>query len=489
MKYKLSEIFDVEKNKRMMDSFYNLVGIGSAIIDLEGDVLIGVGWQKICTDFHRVNDITCKKCIESDTELANELNKGKKFSLYQCKNGMWDAASPLIIEGEHIANAFVGQFLLESPDEEFFRNQAKEVGFNEEEYLKALKDVPIVPKQRVPAIMEFLVSFAETASTMGLNQIRLKESEKELLQHHENLEKMVEERTAELKESRAQIQNILDTSPVGVAFSTKGIIHFANPRFIETFGVEIGSKSPDLYVIPEERDLLIKKLTDEGRVDNYELQFYNKNREIREMMVTYLPLNYEGEDGILGWLVDITERKAAEIEISIAKDNAEYAADIARLGHWEFDLKTLEFTVNDQVLSLLNTSIEEEGGNIISMDEYLEKFTHPDDRDLLRDQIQSAIKSTEESSFQFEYRAITKDGKIQNVFAKYRIKLDNKNKPYKISGIHLDITERKKAEETLRESEERISLATKAANVGLWDINVKTGELYFSELWMSMLGY
>jgi two-component system, sensor histidine kinase and response regulator len=180
MEYKLAELFDVEKNKRLMESFHGVVGIGSAIIDLEGEVLIGVGWQDICTGFHRINTDTCKRCIESDTELANQLQQGTKFSLYKCKNGMTDAASPIIIEGEHVANAFIGQFLLESPDVEFFKSQAAEFGFDEQNYLSALGKVPIIPEDRVAPIMDFLVSLAENATAMGLEKLRQNQIEQDL---------------------------------------------------------------------------------------------------------------------------------------------------------------------------------------------------------------------------------------------------------------------------------------------------------------------
>jgi PAS domain S-box-containing protein len=67
--------------------------------------------------------------------------------------------------------------------------------------------------------------------------------------------------------------------------------------------------------------------------------------------------------------------------------------------------------------------------------------------------------------------------------------LDANGVPYAICGIATDITERKRAEIALRESQERLALVIQGSSDGIWDWDVTTNEVYFSTRWKSMLGY
>jgi len=170
----LSDIIDAPAIQKMMDDFHKFACIPMAVIDVKGKVLVGVGWQDICTKFHRAHPETCRNCVESDTQLSAGVAPGE-YRLYKCKNNMWDVATPIIVGGKHVGNVFSGQFFFsdESPDRELFRQQAGRYGFPESEYLAALDRVPRLSRAQVDAAMGFFLKLAHNISRMSWNNIQL----------------------------------------------------------------------------------------------------------------------------------------------------------------------------------------------------------------------------------------------------------------------------------------------------------------------------
>jgi len=224
----LSDIIDTEQLRSMMDDFYQLTGLLGAILDLSGNILVAVGWQDICTKFHRCHPDTLKNCIESDTILTNGVQPGT-FKHYRCKNNMWDMVTPLQIGGRHVGNVFIGQFFYddEKPDVDLFRKQARQHGFDEAEYLAALDRVPRFSHEVVAAGMQFYAKLASMISSLSFSTIQ----QARLLAERK-------QREAALQESEMKFKALADTSPVAIYMSTgtEQKADYINPTFINLFG-------------------------------------------------------------------------------------------------------------------------------------------------------------------------------------------------------------------------------------------------------------
>ena len=175
MKHDLRDLIDIEKLQELTDELYKATGIPSSLITTDGEILTGSGWQRICTDFHRRHPQIEKECIKSDTTLHERMAGGEPFAIYRCPRGLVDACSPLVIDGEHLANIFCGQVLTEEPDastEQFFRAQARKFGLDEEEYIAAFREVPVFPPDRFQGALSFLATLSQSIADMGLARKR-----------------------------------------------------------------------------------------------------------------------------------------------------------------------------------------------------------------------------------------------------------------------------------------------------------------------------
>lgn len=201
-KINVSSVLDLESLAQIFESYHELTGAAVGLIEPGGKILISYGWQRACADFHRKNEITCQRCRQSDSTLAGDLNQGKEYNLYRCQNGLVDVATPIKINGIHVANVFTGQFLLEEPDLEFFARQAQEVGFDEEEYLDAIREVPVFSEAEIKQHLNFLCKLPTVIAKMGLVNLELQSANQELLKHRENLEELIKNRTQELQRAK-----------------------------------------------------------------------------------------------------------------------------------------------------------------------------------------------------------------------------------------------------------------------------------------------
>lgn len=191
MEYKFTDLIDIDELKSLLESFTTATGFVTAILDLQGQILTANGWTDICTKFHRVHPLTSKKCTESDTIITAQLHKGERYNIYKCKNGLIDVAVPIIIDGIHMGNLFTGQLLLEEPDLEFFRKQAKEFGFDESLYFEALNKTPVFSEDEIQKTMGFLLKLTKMIGNLGLAQKQQLERNNRLVDVNSKLEEEI----------------------------------------------------------------------------------------------------------------------------------------------------------------------------------------------------------------------------------------------------------------------------------------------------------
>ncbi len=213
MKAHILDLIDIEKVNTLLEGFNKLTGFVTAILDLEGNVISQSGWRTMCTDFHRRHPETSQRCRISDTVLAGKMAGGETYHSYQCLNGLVDVAVPLVVQGEHLANLFSGQFFLETPDEAFFREQSRRYGFDEAAYLESMRNIPIVKEDQVRVAMDFLLNMTGLISVMAYQKLELKElngkiaaNEEKLHELNADLESKVQQRTAQLEETNRELE-------------------------------------------------------------------------------------------------------------------------------------------------------------------------------------------------------------------------------------------------------------------------------------------
>lgn len=327
----LSELLDIPVFQNLADSFLKLTGLPTAILDLKGNVLIASEWQKICTDFHRKHPVTASRCLESDTRLASQLTEGEKYHIYQCKNGLIDVAAPIFIENIHAGNLFVGQFLFEKPDLDFFTKQAETFGFDKAQYLGAVANVPILSEDDLENALEYLTNLTILIGSAGLDKKRLFDLNK-------NLEKQVHDRTMSLKRTEHFSESLISGLPgVMYVFDQSGRFKSWNQNFEKVSGYsknEILKMNPLDFIATEDKQRVreaIDQVFQEGKAI-VEARFSTISGETIPYLFTGFKYTQEDINHVIGVGLDISERVKSETEkANLIKKLQEALAEVKQL--------------------------------------------------------------------------------------------------------------------------------------------------------------
>lgn len=333
-----------------------------------------------------------------------------------------------------------------------------------------------------------------TSKSQNKKEITIKESEKSTDQ------KRMDE---SLATERSFLRQVIDTVPAFICVKTEaGPYALANKSLAKAYGTIVsgveGKSDLDFSPTPEEAAAF--------RKDDLEVIHSQKTKTIAEEMITYA-------DGTVHWLsttkipvidpdgscskvlavaMDITELRnhREHLQELVEKRTTELTASqaslieaqaVARMGSWEYDAIGDGIKGSEEFYRLFDVAPKD----ITRLSQFAGRL-HPDDRERVQCDVADALKQNR--PYDTDYRVKMGDGGWRNINARGRVFTDTAGKTVSMVGTCLDITDRKLAEEALKVSNERFLFATEGANIGIWNWDLVSDELIFSNLCKALFG-
>ncbi len=232
----------------------------------------------------------------------------------------------------------------------------------------------------------------------------------------------------------------------------------------------------------EDIDSAVQQVVQERRGYFGERKYRRKDGMVLDVEVSGTVIPYKGKEVLCGVARDLTERKRAEEKLKESEERFRSAFEDAPIGVALVDLDGRRFRVNRALCEVLGYSEEE-----LLDKEYLEDI-HPEDHEISSKHLRRTLEGGPES-YTLERRYIHADGHTVWNLSSVSLIRDSQGNPSYFVCLHQDITERKEVERKLRESEASLAEAQRIAHLGNWELDAKTGEMFWSDEVFRIYGY
>jgi PAS domain S-box-containing protein len=283
-----------------------------------------------------------------------------------------------------------------------------------------------------------------------------------------------QERAAQkaLKESEAFNRTIVESIPQQLFLKDRnGVYLAANQPYAASLGCRpeqlVGKDDFAFYPteLAEKYRADDRAVMESGQVKDMEERFLAQGKEYWIHTIK-APVRDDGGQvtAVLGLFEDISARQRVEQSLKDARDRLEEAQRAAQLGNWEFDALNDQITGSHEFYRLFDVAPE----GLSRFSQFVERL-RPDDRERVQRDVADALK--QDRPYDTDYRVRLSDGGWRDINARGRVFIDEAGKPLRMVGTCLDITERKRAEGALQQSEARLSFALQTISVpehGSW---------------------
>lgn len=272
----------------------------------------------------------------------------------------------------------------------------------------------------------------------------------------QTLEAVLPEHLAQ--QTRRVIQQALDTGELQV--------------FEQSFTIESGLVEEEVRVIkngPEEVLLMIRDIRDRQAA----------LRERQRSQEQLHRLNQKLEETVNQRTQELRKREAQLRELS---DRLAMALDSASIGCWELNLGGGSFVWDQRMYDIYGL----QSGTVVDYPIWFQAV-HPDDRPMLQREIEQMLERDEDSHL--EFRICLQDQTVRTLRSSARVRRDETGQPVSLVGINLDITDRKRSELALKESEEKFRQLAETIDAVFWIVDLASrSQVYVSPAYERIWG-
>ena len=182
-------------------------------------------------------------------------------------------------------------------------------------------------------------------------------------------------------------------------------------------------------------------------------------------------------------ILDITERKQAEAALQLRERQLAESQRIAHIGSWQRNLATGDMFWSDELFRIFGLDPKADNVDFTLFSEMI----HPDDRPALKKAVDETIQFNK--PYSIDYRIILKDGTTRTLHAQAVLKRDETGTQVVLSGTAQDITERKQAEEKVRQNEVKYRNLFESSRDGIFILDLDGKFIDMNSTAYTRLGY
>jgi PAS domain S-box-containing protein len=278
------------------------------------------------------------------------------------------------------------------------------------------------------------------------------------------------------------------------AFNTAGFGYWSSELF-QIHGLDPSGKPPTVgeyldLVHPEDRGAMgheIQKMLADHLQFDYTKRIVRPDGEIRYVRCVGIPV-IQGQifQGFLGTGIDVTEQELLTQELERQQAYLTEAQKLTHTGSWVWNVGTDERFWSEETFRIFEVDpVKVKPDWPLILDR-----VHPDDRASLEQRKNMESTETEWTESKADFRIVVPDGKIKHLHYIAHPVMDASGRIIEVLGTTMDVTERKRVEDSLRRSESHLAEAQRLTHTGSWVLNVADRKLlHLSEEWYRIFGF